>query len=546
MRWDFKNQLHETVRQVVNGQSSERTYYVYDSTGERVRKVTVTASGRKKHERIYISGFEVYREYDHSGAVILERETLHIMDDKQRVALVETKALSKNAACSPLTRYQFGNHLGSAVLELDDHARIISYEEYFPYGSTSYQAVRRGIEGSPKRYRYSGKERDHETALYYHGARYYAPWLGRWTSCDPKVPHDAVNLYVYGINNPLRFIDPDGMTDLVAGLLSKAQESYSRVKIQIKADIGDVAQYVKQGVARYADELSQTGRLTEAEHPIAGAAAKLLNPAYVYRQAKTIVIDRAVAVAKTAGDLRLIKAVKSGAMGAEELAERSKANFVKAVATRWAQTGEPTVAKMIKGARQAAAAAEESAKEALPTLSRSGATRSGQQGFAELGLMRGIASSGLAAFTGLLSYKELKQDIKEHDYGRALASGSGVAASGTTLFANASAMVTGVSTSSIGLGTSVGGMGAADAIAAAPHVVGAFALGAGIGVGIQEGSAYVSKKYLGREISPGQMIGDTLTAEDKLASKLWVDPSKPAYTQTLGWKISSWLTPTSH
>ena len=41
-----------------------------------------------------------------------------------------------------LIRYQFGNHLGSASLELDDQAQIISYEEYTPYGSTSYQAVR--------------------------------------------------------------------------------------------------------------------------------------------------------------------------------------------------------------------------------------------------------------------------------------------------------------------------------------------------------------------------------------------------------------------
>jgi hypothetical protein len=36
-----------------------------------------------------------------------------------------------------------------------------------------------------KRYRYTGKERDEESGLYYHGARYYAPWLGRWTAIDP-------------------------------------------------------------------------------------------------------------------------------------------------------------------------------------------------------------------------------------------------------------------------------------------------------------------------------------------------------------------------
>jgi RHS repeat-associated protein len=79
-----------------------------------------------------------------------------------------------------LIRFQITNHLGSAIVELDEQARIISYEEYSPYGSTTYQAVRSATE-TPKRYRYAGKERD-ENGLYYNGSRYYCPWLGRWTS----------------------------------------------------------------------------------------------------------------------------------------------------------------------------------------------------------------------------------------------------------------------------------------------------------------------------------------------------------------------------
>jgi len=71
-------------------------------------------------------------------------------------------------------------------------------------------------------------------------------------------------------------------------------------------------------------------------------------------------------------------------------------------------------------------------------------------------------------------------------------------------------------------------------------------LGASLGIGLQEGSAYLSKKYLGTEYSPGQVIGDTLTAADKFVSKAGSDSSKPEYTQTLGWKLANWLTPTSH
>ena len=117
------------------------------------------------------------------------------MDDKQRIALVETRTQGNDpAAPEQLIRYQFGNHLGSASLELDEQAQIISYEEYHPYGSTSYQAVRSQTE-TPKRYRYTGKERDEESGLYYHGARYYAPWLGRWTSADPIEIYRDLELY---------------------------------------------------------------------------------------------------------------------------------------------------------------------------------------------------------------------------------------------------------------------------------------------------------------------------------------------------------------
>jgi RHS repeat-associated protein len=94
---------------------------------------------------------------------------------------------------------------------LDDGANIISYEEYYPYGGTSYQGVDKDIKAAAKRYRYTGKERDEENGLYYHGARYYAPWLGRWCSCDPHLQKYLFwSSYVYGICNPLNTLDSNG------------------------------------------------------------------------------------------------------------------------------------------------------------------------------------------------------------------------------------------------------------------------------------------------------------------------------------------------
>jgi len=75
------------------------------------------------------------------------------IDDKQRIAVIETRtldAVGTHPAPPQLIRYQLTNHLGSTSLELDERAQVISCEEYTPYGSTSYQAVRSQTE-TPKR-----------------------------------------------------------------------------------------------------------------------------------------------------------------------------------------------------------------------------------------------------------------------------------------------------------------------------------------------------------------------------------------------------------
>ncbi|MBR0861206.1 VCBS repeat-containing protein [Bradyrhizobium diazoefficiens] len=204
MQWDYEDQLHQ-----VDLGGGGTAYYVYDAKGQRVRKVW-EKSASLIEERVYFDGFEIFRR--HQGAQRLERETLHVMDDEQRVALVETRTLDtagNDPALPQLIRYQFGSHLRSSNIEMDDQARIISYEEYTPYGSTSYQAVRDQNE-TPKRYRYTGKERDEESGFYYHGGRYYLAWLGRWLSADPSGLADGINLYRYSNNSPLVYTDQTG------------------------------------------------------------------------------------------------------------------------------------------------------------------------------------------------------------------------------------------------------------------------------------------------------------------------------------------------
>ena len=212
MGWDPEDRLRVTSRQAAAAgrYDADYTYYAYDNTGRRIRKVTARTKGGPRSERVYLGGFEIHREYGADGKLTLERQTLHVTDDERRIALVETRTAGTDQGAQRLVRYQYGDQLESSLLELDDAAAaVISYEEYHPYGSTAYQAVRAALE-TPKRYRYTGKERDTETGLYYHGARYYAPWLGRWTACDPAGLADGTNSYAYVRGNPIRLGDPDG------------------------------------------------------------------------------------------------------------------------------------------------------------------------------------------------------------------------------------------------------------------------------------------------------------------------------------------------
>ena len=238
METDFRDQLSKTQRQVITcaadrpASNGEVTWYVYDSGGERVRKVTTKGNNRLS-ERLYLGAWETYQEYDATDTKDLERHTLHVNDGQKRIVLIETRTFGTDDSTQQLDRLQFTNHLGTATMEaeLATASRTISYEEYHPYGTSAYQCMNAVIKSVAKRHRYTGKERDEATGLYYHSARYYMPWLCQWASIDPGEEKVALSRFGYVCGNPIALRDPNGQWDVPAWLpgadrFNKARDNF--------------------------------------------------------------------------------------------------------------------------------------------------------------------------------------------------------------------------------------------------------------------------------------------------------------------------------
>jgi RHS repeat-associated protein len=109
--------------------------------------------------------------------------------------------------------------IGNVRVVTNATGAVVERHDYLPLGeecTTGVCASNPGITASQPRH-FTGKERDTETGLDYFGARYYRGNLGRFTTVDPMIKmKDALvdpqrwNRYAYGLNNPFRYIDPDG------------------------------------------------------------------------------------------------------------------------------------------------------------------------------------------------------------------------------------------------------------------------------------------------------------------------------------------------
>ncbi|MBU6997271.1 MAG: exo-alpha-sialidase, partial [Theionarchaea archaeon] len=170
--------------------------YTYDGDGQRITKTEWIESLQEYQTLIYVySGMEVIYEKN----LDTDQEAIYVFGRGGRIA----------KKVGELTDYYHGDHLGSTRLITDESGNVITEASYEPFGESV-------LNGGENRYLYNGKEKD-STDLYYYGARYYDPTIGRFISRDinPASPQNpqSFNRYVYCSNNPLKYVDPLGLEE---------------------------------------------------------------------------------------------------------------------------------------------------------------------------------------------------------------------------------------------------------------------------------------------------------------------------------------------
>ncbi|UTC43011.1 RHS repeat domain-containing protein [Treponema sp. OMZ 857] len=226
--WNEKNLLTK---------SSDRSYtvhYRYGEDGQRALKYT--EEGRS--ETLYFNNFYTIHipvQDKNNPQGLRVHKHIFVGNSRLVTAMTHTDNNGDNAEQREKRYYYHSDHLGSAQFVTDWRGKQYEHIEYTPYGELWIEEVAAGLDKLP--FRFTGKEMDEETGLYYYGARYLDPKYSRWLSGDPalsdyipKAPIDDeakkhnenlpgmggvfnvvnLHLYHYAGNNPVKYTDPDG------------------------------------------------------------------------------------------------------------------------------------------------------------------------------------------------------------------------------------------------------------------------------------------------------------------------------------------------
>ena len=190
--------------------------YVYDATGVKLAKLIEDITNNSHTTTEYAGGF------------IYENGQLKMFPTAE--GYVE---LDANGNGNFNYVYQYKDHLGNIRLTyadsdgnntIDASTEIIEEKNYYPFGlqHKGYNVV---INGQEFPYKFNGKEHQEELGLntYDFGARNYDPAIGRWFNIDPMADKmRSWSPYNFAFNNPMLYVDPDGMFPIIIHLRSFA------------------------------------------------------------------------------------------------------------------------------------------------------------------------------------------------------------------------------------------------------------------------------------------------------------------------------------
>jgi RHS repeat-associated protein len=202
--WNHADQMKAFRTQTEGAEPSVHAHYLYDATGQRVKKLVRRQGGQIEVTHYIDEVFEHHRWG--GGAQAGENNHTHVMDNVQRIALVRL-GVAHPEDKGPAVQFQLGDHLGSRNVIVDSDSVLTNREEFTPYGETSFGSFPK------KRYRFTGIERDEESGFAYHGARYYGSWFAKWLSADPIGLGGGVNIFSYCSGNPVVRLDCSGRND---------------------------------------------------------------------------------------------------------------------------------------------------------------------------------------------------------------------------------------------------------------------------------------------------------------------------------------------
>ena len=182
-------------------QDNNRMKYFYDATGSKRRK------------EVYTEGIKT-SVLDYAGSVVYR-------DDAPSYAVFEEGRILINPEETNFIEYHLKDHLGNVrVAYKEDNGLPVALQTntYYPFGMLISELSTPDL-NCPNPLKYNAKELQPDFGLdwYDYGARFYDPQVGRWWGVDPLAEKSRRwSPYHYCMNNPIRFIDPDGMDTISA------------------------------------------------------------------------------------------------------------------------------------------------------------------------------------------------------------------------------------------------------------------------------------------------------------------------------------------